>query len=435
MDPLAIGIIGTVVMIGLILCGVHVAFALGAVGTVGLFMIVGVDRAISMITSISFHNINTIDFTVLPLFVLMGMLATSVGASTAAYDCLAKWLGKVPGGLGVATVGGCAAFGTLNGSAIVTASVFAKAAVPEMRKYGYNKKIAYGLVCGAGCIGQLIPPSVLIVIYGALSGDSIGRLLMAGISPGLALTLGFCVLIVAAAIIKPQLAPKANVTYPMKEKLKSLTGLIPIAVAALVIIGGIFSGLFSSSEAGAIGCVVFFIYAIIFRAPWSKVKEAVEETVVNCGMLFIILVCSGIFAKFLTVSTLADALVGVVTRIHMAPVVFMLVCFVIYLILGCLLDSVSILSLSIPIFQPVMNALGIDPIHFAMFAILALHCGTLTPPVGLVCFSVKAVADKDTTLGDIFAGAMPFLAVMVVITLIYIFIPDLSTFLPDLMMK
>lgn len=435
MSPLAIGILGTVIMIVLILMGVHIAFALGAVGIVGLFMIVGVDRAISMVTSISFYNINTIDFTVLPLFVLLGMLATSVGASTAAYDCLGKWLGRVPGGLGIATVGGCAAFGTLNGSALVTASVFAKAAVPEMRKYGYDKRLAYGLVCGAGCIGQLIPPSVLIVIYGALSGDSIGRLLMAGISPGLALTLGFCLLVVLAAVIKPQLAPKTNARCSMKEKLRSLTGLIPIAVAALIIIGGIFSGLFSSSEAGAVGCVVFFLYALIRRAPWANVKESIKETVVNCGMLFIILVCAGIFAKFLTVSTLADALVGVVTRVHLSPIMFMIVCFIIYLILGCLLDSVSILSLSIPIFQPVMRALGIDPIHFAMVAILALHCGTLTPPVGLVCFSVKAVAAEDTTLGDIFAGAMPFLAVMALITLIYIFIPGLSTFLPNLMMN
>ena len=152
-------------------------------------------------------------------------------------------------------------------------------------------------------------------------------------------------------------------------------------------------------------------------------------------MLFIILICAGVFAKFLTVSTLADALIGVVTRIHLSPVIFMIVCTVIYLILGCLLDSVSILSLSIPIFQPVVQALGINPIHFAMVAILALHCGTLTPPVGLVCFSVKGVASKDTTLGDIFVGAMPFLILMLAITIIYIFIPQLSTFLPDMMIK
>ncbi len=434
MTPLVIGIIGIAVLLLLIILGVNIAFALGIVGIIGLFAIVGVDRGMSMVTTASFYSINTFDYTVIPLFVLMGMLATSVGASTSAYDSLAKWLGKTHGGLGIATVIGCTAFGTLNGSAIVTSSVFAKASVPEMRKHGYDKRFAYGLVCGSGCIGQMIPPSVLIVIYGALSGDSIGRLLMAGISPGLTLAIAFCVFIFVYSIIRPEKAPIANESYPMKEKLRSLTGLIPIAVAAVIIIGGIFSGICSSSEAGAVGCVVFLVYALIRKVKWAQIKEALVETILNCGMLFIILVTANIFARFLTVSTLADKLVGAVTRMNLSPTLFLLACVVIFLILGCLMDSVSILSLTIPIFSPVVAALGIDPIQFAMIAVLALHVGTLTPPVGLVCFSVKSVADKDTTLGDIFAGSLPFLIIMAGVTVLFVFVPWMSTFIPDMMM-
>ena len=258
MSPIVIGIIGVAVLLFLVFMGVHVAFALGIVGILGIFAVSGFSRGMALITSTSFYSINSVEYTVIPLFILMGMLATSVGASTAAYDTLSKWLGRVRGGLGIATVVGCTAFGTLNGSAVVTASVFGKATVPEMRKHGYDKSLAYGIVCGSGCIGQLIPPSVLIVIYGALSGDSIGQLLMAGISPGLALAIGFSVYIVIVSFVQPSKIPVSDEKFTMAEKLKSLTGLIPIAVAALIIIGGIFTGLCSSSEAGAIGCIVFF---------------------------------------------------------------------------------------------------------------------------------------------------------------------------------
>lgn len=436
MEPFVIGIIGVIILLFLVFIGVHVAFALGIVGIIGIFAVSGIDRGLSMIASTSFYSINSVEYTVIPLFILMGMLATSVGASTAAYDTGAKWLGRVRDGLGVATVVGCTAFGTLNGWAVVTASVFGKASVPEMRmrKYGYDKRLAYGLVCGAGCIGQLIPPSVLIVIYGALSGDSIGRLLMAGISPGLALALGFSLYVIAMAYIRPDMVPVSGQKYSWNEKMKSLTGLIPIAIAAFIIIGGIFTGFCSSSEAGAIGCVVFFIYALIRRVSWSKVKESLIETVATCGMLFIILVSASIFAKFLTITHLADMMVGLVTTYPLPPVLFMLGCSVIYLVLGCLLDAISILSLSLPILLPVVDTLGIDRIQFAMFAILALHCGMLTPPVGTACFAVKGVASEDTSLGDIFREALPFLIVMIVVTILFILFPGLSTFLPNLMM-
>ena len=268
MNTLVIAVIGMAALIALVLAGVHIAVALGAVGFFGLIACLGFSQALSMVGIVGYQSIATFDYSVIPLFILMGMLATAIGISAESYDTLAKWLGKMPGGLGVATTLGCTAFGALNGSALVTASVFAKVSAPEMIRYGYNKNLTYGMIAASGNIGQLIPPSIMIVIYGALSGDSIGRLLMAAISPGLALAIGFSALTVAIAIAKPGVFPKVKQNYTMKEKLVSLKNLIPVAIVALVVIGGIFSGMFSSSEAGAIGALVFLVMAVIKKTPF-----------------------------------------------------------------------------------------------------------------------------------------------------------------------
>jgi len=432
---LIIAIIGMIGLILLVIFGVHIAVALGVVGFFGLSACLGFSKAVSMVGIIGYGNIATFDYAVIPLFILIGMLATAIGISTESYDTLSKWLGKVPGGLGVATTVGCAAFGTLNGSALVTGSVFAKIAAPEMRRYGYDKNLTYGMIAASGNIGQFIPPSIMIVIYGALSGDSIGRLLMAAISPGLALTIGFSMFTVIAAIARPDLLPKVTTKYTMKEKISSLKDVIPIIIVALIIIGGIFSGIFSSAEAGAIGCLVFFIFAIIKKTPFRNVWGAILDTIENAAMLFLILACSGMFAKFMTVSGLAQSVTNLVTDANLSPILFLIAVVIVFIILGCFMDAYSSIALTIPIFYPAAVALGIDPIQFDMISILALHMGGLTPPVGLCVYSVKAVAPPDVDVMGIFKGAMPYLLVMVLVTLLFIFIPSLSTFIPDIMMN
>lgn len=333
----------------------------------------------------------------------------------------------------MATTWACAAFGTLNGSALVTASVFAKIAAPEMRRYGYDKNLTYGLISAAGNIGQFIPPSVLIVIYGALSGDSIGRLLMAGIAPGLGLAIVFSLIVVGFALFRPKLIPRADVKCSWKEKLISLKDLIPIVIVALVIMGGIFFGIFSSAEAGAIGCLVFFLYGLIFRVPFKKILASILETVQNAGMLFLILACSAIFAKFMTVSGLAGMITGVVVNAHLSPSIFLIATVIVLIILGCFVDAYSSIALTIPIFYPAALALGIDPIHFAMVVLLGLHMGGITPPVGLCVFCVKSVAPSDVDVMGIFKGAMPFLIGMILLTLLFAFFPTLSLAIPNAM--
>ncbi len=434
MNTLIIAIIGMVVLIALVLGGVHIAVALGAVGFFGLAACIGFSQAVSMVGIVGYQSIATFDYSVIPLFILMGMLATAIGISAESYDCLAKWLGKMPGGLGVATTLGCTAFGALNGSALVTASVFAKVSAPEMIRYGYNKNLTYGMVAASGNIGQLIPPSIMIVIYGALSGDSIGRLLMAAISPGLALAIGFSALTVAIAIVKPSVFPKVDQHYTWKEKFESLKYLIPVAIVAIVIIGGIFSGMFSSSEAGAIGVLVFLVMAVIKKTPFKKIQEAFLDTMENAAMLFLILACSAMFAKFMTVSGLAPKITTLVTASNLSPAMFLIGAVLVFVFLGCFIDAYSSIALTIPLFYPAAVAMGIDPIQFDMVCILALHMGGLTPPVGLCVYSVKAVAPPGTDVMGIFKGGMPYLGVMIIITLLFVFIPSLSTFIPDAMM-
>ncbi|MDD6298745.1 TRAP transporter large permease [Hornefia butyriciproducens] len=426
-------IIGVAALIILVVMGVHIGVALGAVGFFGLAACLGPRQAIAMVGLVGYNNIATFDYAVIPLFIMMGMLATAVGISTQSYDCLAKWLGKVPGGLGVATTLGCAAFGTMNGSPLVTASVFGKIAGPEMTKYGYDKYLTYGMISASGNIGQLIPPSILIVIYGALSGDSIGRLLMAGISPGIALTIGFSAFTVITAIVRPHLFPKVTAKYSMREKIRSLKDLVPIVVVAIIIIGGIFTGVFSSAEAGAIGCLVFFVYGFLVRVPLEKLKTAVIDTVENAAMLFLILACSSMFAKFMTVSGLAEAVTTLVTTSNLSSVLFLFGTVVVLFILGCFMDAYSSIALTIPIFYPAAVALGIDPIHFDIVAIIALHMGGLTPPVGLCVYSAKSVAPDDVDVMGIFKGAFPYLIVMIIIEIIYIFVPSLSLAIPNAM--
>lgn len=433
MNSLVIGLICMALLIIMICYGVHIAISMATVGLLGLSLILNPLKAITMLGTQSFSVTATFDFTVIPMFVMMGMLATSTGVSSACYDTGVKWLGRLRGGLGIATTWACAAFGTLNGSALVTASVFAKAAVPSMREHGYDAHLSYGLVSAAGNIGQFIPPSVLIVLYGALSGDSIGRLLMAGISPGISLCIIFSLILVIISFVRPDLVPVTKDHYSWKERIVSLKNLIPIVIVAFIIIGGIFGGIFSSSEAGAIGCVVFLVYAVICRVPLKQVKEAFVETVKTSGMIFIILVSASIFSKLMVVSGIAPAMVKIVNSMNLSPYLFLIAVVIVYIILGCFLDATSCMSICLPLFYPVATALGIDPIHFAMVSLLAMHCGGITPPVGMCVFCVKAVAPDDIEVMKIFKGAMPFLFGMFALVLIFIFFPTLSTFLPNLM--
>jgi len=435
MEPLWLGALGVVTLLVLLAAGVHITVALGLLGFIGIAILTGPASALNLLATTLFYKVYNIIFLVIPLFVLIGMLASAGGISRDTYYALSLWLNRVRGGLGMATALACTGFGTICGSSIVTASVFAKVAVPEMRKYGYGKKLSYGLVSAAGSIGMLIPPSVLIMFYSIMTEESPGKLLIAGLSPGILLLIVFSAGLWVIGRIRPASvgtgSAMTGVTW--RQRVVNLRLLWPMGMVALIIIVGVFSGFFSLTEASAGGVAVVFLFILISQRSFKNVTPALAEAVPITAMIFFIFIGATLFGRFLTLAGVAAALVDWVVGLELSHMGVVILMSAIYLLLGCFLDGISMIAITTPLIYPAIKLMGIEPIWYAMCVILAIHVGLVTPPVGLNVFAVKGVAEADVSLEDIFIGALPFFAMMVVALAIIIAFPVLSQFLPSLM--
>jgi C4-dicarboxylate transporter, DctM subunit len=439
MDPNIIAIIGIAVLLFLLAIGVHIGVALGLVGIIGSTVIVGFEGSIYSSVSSIYHKIASYELITIPLFVLMGYLASGGGISKKTFDALNVWIGRIRGGLGISTVLSCTAFGAVTGSSMVTAAVFARLCAPEMRKHGYEKKIAYGICASGGIIGMLIPPSILIVIYAVFAGESTGKLLIAGITPGLLLTVLFSATILAISWFKPNLIQsgrtEGDITWGQKFKL--LGGIWQVLVVAVIMFGGIFGGIFNPTEAAAVATVVLLVMMVLSQKTksWELFKEAFLATGSTSAMIFLIMGSASVFSQFLILTGITQSIVEYVIAANFSKMAFILLVIVIYFVLGSLLDSISMLCITIPLFNPIVYQLGIDPIWYAMIAIMTIHAGLITPPVGLNVYATYAVAEKDVSLEDIFKGTLPFLFAVILAIFIMLCWPELSTFLPQLMFK
>ncbi|MFC2066602.1 TRAP transporter large permease [Chloroflexota bacterium] len=418
--------------------GVHIALALAAVGFIGTIFLIGFTKAAVLSTTLTFFSVASPVLVVVPLFVFMGVLAGAGGISRDLYTGLSMWVGRVRGALGIATVASCTAFGVVTGSSVVTSAVFSRISAPEMRRQGFDKRLAYGICAASGSIGMLIPPSILIVLYSILSEVSTGALLIAGIAPGLLLAIVFSAAILVVGYLKPSLVGgggAAPVKVTWRQRFASLRLLWPIIVVGFIIIGGIFTGVFSSNEAASWGAVVLMIITIATAGSkrWQIISRAVLDSVSISAMIFFILAGAAIFARLLMLSGMSPRVLGFVTSIGLSKLAFVVVMSLIYLAMGCFLDSISMLSITLPIIIPAVNAMGINPIYFAMVVILSIEAGLLTPPVGLNVYAAKSVADADVSLEDVFRGSIPFFLMMLVALAILIAFPRVSTILPDLM--
>jgi tripartite ATP-independent transporter DctM subunit len=305
-----------------------------------------------------------------------------------------------------------------------------------MRQQGYDKKLAYAVCSSAGTIGMLIPPSVLMVVYGILTGDSIGQLLIAGVSPGLSLFLIFSIGIVVMITLKPSLGPTVKIKVTWRERFISLKSLWGLGIVAGVLFIGIFAGLFSPTEAGAVACIVMLIMFLASKyRSFKLLKTSVLDSASTSAMVYFILIAAGIFSRFLTVSTITPTCLNYFVGLDLSPTAFLIIVSIIYVILGCFLDSISMLTITLPLLYPAAMAIGIHPMHFAMVAILAIHIGLITPPLGLNVFAVKGVAEADVTIGELFSGVLPFLFMMIGCQILFIFFPVLSTWLPSYMIQ
>ncbi len=436
MDFFTIGLIGIACLVVFLLLGVHIGVALGAVGLAGSMALVGVKPALWGAMNVFYSQVASYALITVPLFIAMGYLATAGNLSKNIFNALNHWIGGLRGGVGIATVASCTLFGTICGSSIVTSSVFSIIAAPEMRQQGYDKSLAYGICAASGLIGMLIPPSILMVVYGILSGDSVGKLLIAGISPGLVLALFYAVTIYALARLRPDLVrEKSREHFSWQQKMQGLRDLWPVAVVILITFGGIFGGVFSPTEAGAITTFIVLVLLILIdrKKSFAHIVEAFKETARTSAMIFLIFGGAAIFSQFLILSGIASRTVELIIAMNLSVIGFLCVVAAVYLVLGCFLDSISMLTITIPLLHPVLGRMGIDPIYYAVVVIVAIEIGMITPPVGLCVYAAKAVAEKDVSLEDIFRGTLPFFIVSMAALLIFILYPPLSTYLPSKM--
>ena len=414
--------------------GAHIGVALGLSGFLGIYLTVGPDAAFAQLAAIPFSTTNSFTLAVIPLFILMGSFATAAGIVTELFRTAYLWLGTLRGGLAMATVMSSAAFGAASGSTIVNAAVFTKMAMPEMTRFGYDVRLSSGCIAAAGTLAALIPPSILMVIYGVITEQSIGKLLIAGIIPGIVTAIIYCGGIYFIARVRPDLAPLAKITVTWAERWKSLYGVTGIAVLFFVVVGGIYGGYFPATYAGAVGAFGAFIIALLKRRlGMGTLVEVLKEAAVTTSVIFIIVVGGMLFARFLTYSGLVTMISTALLSLGTGKYTYLIGYVVLFTILGCFIEPIAIMVMTLPIMYPVMKAQGFDPIWLGVVSVKLAEIGVLTPPVGLNVFVVKSSSPVPVTLGQVFTGVMPFIALDFLSLGLYVAFPQMILWLPNLM--
>jgi hypothetical protein len=436
MTSFQIALLSLAAILVLVYGGLHVPVAFCLVSLVGIWAIKGnLDQALSLLGMAANDAVSSYDFGVIPLFVLMGLLVSVADLGRDAFVSANILLGRIRGGLGIATVGANAIFAAVTGVSIASAAVFTKVAVPEMIRLGYRPRFAVGVVAGSSVLGMLIPPSLLLIVYGLLSQQSIGDLFLAGIIPGLALAFVFIVMIVAFAVFRPGMVYEQGVVAQEPEAAGSiwdaLVLLTPLVLLAVGVIGGIYAGWFTATESGAIGALgAFVIAALRRRLTWAGVWKVLVETGQVTVVILFVIIAANIYTRLIALSGLAGVLSDAVTAANLGAFGLMLIYTVIVLLLGTILDGVSIMLIMVPMFLPLLAPFNVDLIWFGIMTVLAVEVGLLTPPFGLSVFVIKGTLDDPRiTLGEIFRGAAPFALAMVFLLVVIAIFPQIATVL------
>jgi len=437
MSPTLIGITGIVIMLLLFLTQMPVAFVMALVGYAGFSYVINVEAGLALLSLEVYETLASYDLSTIPLFILMGQLGFNSGISKRLYDAGYKFLGSIRGGLAMATVSACTAFGAVCGSSPATAATMATIGLPEMKRYNYDDELATGSVASGGSIGMIMPPSVVLIIYGILTQQSIGALFVAGIFPALLITLLFILCIYIRCTISPEQGPPGE-SFSWPEKLKALLGLgETLAVFALVIIG-IFVGLFTPTEAAAIGAFGVLLIALVRRQlTWQEFVNSVLETLRTSCMVMMLIVGAVILSKFLAVTRIPFEIAGWVAGLDIPAVLVMSVILIIYLIGGCFIDALAFVTLTVPIFYPVVQQLGYDPVWFGVMIVMITQMGVITPPIGINVYVVYGVAQtvfrQTIPLQTIFKGVVPFVIALIAGVIILILFPRIILYLPNLL--
>ena len=442
MFDVSTAIILIVSLIGLVVIGVHIAIALGMTSALGIWLVTGQDwNAFNtvkvMLAAKAYEGIRDYVFAVIPLFMLMGEFIGKSGAITDVYRGINSMLSKLPGRLAIATVFGNALFSFVTGVSIASAAAFSRIAYPEMKRHGYHKGFALGTVAGSSCLGMLIPPSVLMIVWGILTENSIGKIFLAGVLPGLLLTTLFCTYVLGMALFKPEIVGsgseskvEATEIVPKKQFYTSLAGIIIVVVAVL---GGIWFGLFSPTEGAGVGALLGLILGVIKGMRYKEIIDSILSVGRTSGPILLLLVTAALYSNTLAMTGLANAIESLFLESGMPSWAIIGVMVLIWFLLGMIIDSISIMLLTAAIFAPIAVKLGYDPIAFAIIGIIAIEAGLLTPPFGLLVYTVKSAItsiDPDVNVMTIFKSATPYWIIMLIGMVLIITFPEIATYLP-----
>ncbi len=433
MDPILIGIIGIICLIILLFMGTEVGMSMLVVGFFGFAAVVNFKGAMGILKTVFYSTGTNYTLTVIPLFVLMGQFAFHSGLSKQLYNACYKQLGRLPGGLGVATVGACAFFSAICGSSTATAATFGSVALPEMKRYGYDPGISTGAVVAGGTLGILIPPSVGFIVYGVIAEQSIGKLFAAGILPGVVLCLCYMSVIIIQCIYNPKLGPKSE-RFAFSEICKSIISIIPVFVLFLVVIGGIFLGIFTANEGSAVGAFCSLLYMIWRRsATLENITKSLTDTAKTTAMIFLIIIGANTFGYFLATTQIPMTLAAAISDMNVNRYLILATILILYVFMGMLMDSLSMIMLTVPIFLPVIHVLEFNPIWFGVLMVLMQEMGQISPPVGMNIFVIKGIVGRSIPTSKIFKGVIPHVIALIAAIIIMIIFPQIPMFLPDLL--
>lgn len=439
MSSFEIGVVFTGLMMVLLFGGMRVAFAAALAGTLGLIAIfsmrMGFEKALpaalGMAGTVPHSKAVTYALSVLPMFILIGFLAFHAGITKALFEAAKRWLGRLPGGLAVATVFATAGFAAVSGASTATAAVFARVAIPEMLNEGYDKRLAAGVVAAGGTLATLIPPSAILVIYAIIVEESVGKLLLAGFLPGVVSAIIYAAIIMTTVSLRPESGPKSRV-FSMKEKVSSLPGTFPIFGVIIIIFGSMYFGWATPTEAGALGAFVVFILAMIRGMPMGALKEALVETAKLTAMIFTIIWGVLIYVRFLGFAGLPQAFSEWIGTLDYAPLTILICILLVYAVLGMFMDAIGMLLLTLPVVHPAIVELGFDTIWFGIIVVKMVELCLITPPIGLNCFVVSAVV-PEIRVQDVFRGCIPFFVADVLTVAVLIAFPEIVLIIPNLM--
>ncbi len=413
--------------------GSPIFVSLGLSGLFGIYLITGI-RGLFQLPASIFAQLDSFTLVAIPLFILMGEIIFITGIGKDIYNAFSKWLNKVPGGLAIASIYSCALFGAMSGVSIAGVATIGTMAIPEMLKRGYDKGLSAGSIAAAGALAVLIPPSISFILYGAISGESVGKLFIGGIIPGIVLATMMAIYVYVKVLRNPSLAPREPGHITFREKLASLKRLWPVLLLVVIVLGTIYTGIATPTEAGAIGVFGAFFIALVYgKLSWNTFLSSLGKATHVTVIILIILASAYTFSQFLNLIRLPEMVAMWLTGLHLHRMIIMLIIMGVLIVLGCLIDGASLIIVTTPILLPTVTALGFSPLWYGILLVLNVEIAVITPPVGLNLYTMKGIVGDQISLGEIIKGTAPFIIVDILALLLFMFWPELALWLPGKM--